>query len=166
MAESLTDEESFKRALRCWASGVAIVTASDSHGHRGMTVSSLCSVSLEPPLISVCFELEARTLVTVRSTGKFAVSILSLDQADLSNRFASKSLEDVRFEGQRFALGDNGCPLLDGAAAHLECSVHATHPAGDHQLVLGAVTRALAFPRPPLLYFDGSYRELENSGGV
>jgi 3-hydroxy-9,10-secoandrosta-1,3,5(10)-triene-9,17-dione monooxygenase reductase component len=152
--------EDFKRAFRSWPSGVAVVAVGDTSPLRGMTVSSLSSVSLSPPLLSICCDLSTRTLEALRSVGKFGVSVLAQGQSELSMRFASKAFEDQRFEGQAFSLGDNGSPLLIGAAAHFECSVVAIHPAGDHEIVLGAVSRAVTFEHAPLVYSDARYREL------
>jgi flavin reductase (DIM6/NTAB) family NADH-FMN oxidoreductase RutF len=152
--------DTFKRAFRTWPSGVAIVTSAHVGELHGMTVSSLASVSLEPPLLSVSCELASKTLALLRRAEKFAVTVLAEGQEALSSRFASTSLEDVRFEGQAYQLGGNGCPLLGGGLAHLECSVFSITRAGDHDLVLGLVESAVVHDGTPLTYWAGSYRRL------
>lgn len=160
MSDTLVTKDQFRRALRLWPSGVSVVSSRRGDVLHGMTVSSLTSVSLDPPLVSVCCDLATRTLELIDEVGLFAVTILSADQSDLSNRFASKELEDVRFDGPLFHSGENGCPLLDGATAELECSVFAKHRAGDHDIVIGAVTCVRVFDRSALMYYDGAYRTL------
>jgi flavin reductase (DIM6/NTAB) family NADH-FMN oxidoreductase RutF len=125
-----------------------------------MTASSLVSVSLVPPLLSVCCDLETRTLELIREVHRFGITVLGRDQEQLSNRFASKTFEDVRFEGQKYHLGESGCPLLDGGIAEFECSLHEIVRAGDHDIVIGQVLRASAVEGEPLVYWAGSYRGL------
>jgi 3-hydroxy-9,10-secoandrosta-1,3,5(10)-triene-9,17-dione monooxygenase reductase component len=125
-----------------------------------MTVSSLTSVSLEPPLLGVCCDLKSHTLHLLRDVGKFAVTILAAHQRELSIRFAAPEFESIRFEGQAYTLGHNGCPLLDEGLVFFECSVMSRVPAGDHELVLGAVDRVSNVEGEPLAYWAGSYRSL------
>lgn len=148
--------EEFRRTLGLWASGVTVVTTADEESLHGMTVSSFASVSLDPPLISIGLEQTARCLEATRRAAVFAVSILSEAQRDVSNHFASKSPTD-KLLGQDYTLGRNGCPLIGGALAHLECTVHAIHSAGDHSLVIGCVEKTSVFEHAPLLYHSGSY---------
>lgn len=150
----------FRQAFRAWPSGVAIVTSAHEGELHGMTISSLTSVSLEPPLVSVCCDLASKTLALIQRSRRFAVTILSEDQEALSSRFASVALEDVRFEGQSYQLGASGCPLLAGGLAHLECSVFQSLRAGDHEVLIGSVESAVTFAGTPLAYWSGSYRKL------
>jgi flavin reductase (DIM6/NTAB) family NADH-FMN oxidoreductase RutF len=152
--------EVFRQAFRAWPSGVAIVTSAHEDALHGMTVSSLTSVSLNPPLLSVCCDLESKTLALIQKARKFAVTVLSEGQEALSSRFASVALEDVRFDGQSYHLGQAGCPLLDGGLAHLECSVFSIVRAGDHDVVIGSVESATSHEGAPLAYWSGSYRRL------
>ncbi len=164
---SVSDDE-FRSALRSWASGVTVITTTETAGapaagsasrngfHHGMTASSFTSVSLSPPLVSVCVDDQAETLPFLRQSGRFAINVLSVDQAEVSNRFASREESD-RFDGQAFTVGVGGCALLDAVAAHIECAVEALHVAGDHVIVVGRVLRCNTFERAPLLYRAGSY---------
>jgi flavin reductase (DIM6/NTAB) family NADH-FMN oxidoreductase RutF len=149
--------QDFKSALRQWASGVTVVAVTRDALRHGMTVSSFASVSLEPPLISICLDRATRAPTMIEITRQFAVSVLAADQAAVSNHFASPKTAERRFEGQVYSVGVNGCALLGGVAAHLECSVFALHEAGDHVLVVGEVQRVEVFDRAPLLYGGGSY---------
>lgn len=154
MAVSADD---FKAALSCWPSGVTVVTTSDNGEHRAMTVSAFSSVSLEPPLVLVSINNESRAIGNINHNQTFCISILAGDQAEVSRACASRSRDGMT--GIPFALGANGCPLIDGAVVHLECELHTMIGAGDHQLVVGLVTRAANTKDAPLLYWSRQYGE-------
>jgi flavin reductase (DIM6/NTAB) family NADH-FMN oxidoreductase RutF len=152
----VVDEQLFKRALGRWPSGVTVVTAVADGVPTGMTASSFTSVSLDPPLVSVCVDHAARSLAALQSSRRFAVSILARNQADVSQRFASRLDEHVKFEVPTLA-GVFGCPLIVGAAAHVECETFSELVAGDHTLLVGKVLHVAVHDVEPLLYWSGQY---------
>jgi flavin reductase (DIM6/NTAB) family NADH-FMN oxidoreductase RutF len=152
---SVTDDE-FRSVMRSWASGVTIITTPSPSGHHGMTASSFTSVSLEPPLVSVCVDGNAQTLQWLRASRRFAINVLATGQADLSNRFAARDEAD-RFDDLAFTVGAGGAALLEDVSAQLECEVFALHEAGDHVIVVGSVDACRGFERSPLLYCAGGY---------
>lgn len=154
------DPEQFKRALRSWPSGVTVVTTQADGALHGMTASAFTSVSLSPPLVSVCLGENTRTLALIERSRVFAVNVLAQSQAAVSNHFASPETEDARFEGQHYSVGANGCPRLDGALVQIECEVHSILTAGDHRIVVGHVAATDVGQGVPLVYWDGSYRDM------
>jgi flavin reductase (DIM6/NTAB) family NADH-FMN oxidoreductase RutF len=153
----------FRAALGRWPSGVSVVTSYDSEP-VGMTVSAFFSVSLVPPLIGVCLDRESATLPVILSTRRFGVSVLSAQQAALSERFAVMD-ESVRFQGVALhALPGSRSPLLAGAVMHLDCELSAAHEAGDHVLCMGSVQLALSHPGEPLLFHGSRYHRLAALG--
>jgi 3-hydroxy-9,10-secoandrosta-1,3,5(10)-triene-9,17-dione monooxygenase reductase component len=153
------DPGQFKAALSQFASGVTVVTTRDAAGKPlGLTVSAFCSVSLDPPLVLVSIAAGSESHRGFRESGRFAVSILGEGQRDVSKRFA---WGEDRFAGLAVEVGSTDAILVPGAVAHLECTVQAAHPAGDHVLYVGLVERAEVRPGRPLLYHRGAYRELE-----
>lgn len=154
------DPASFKAGLRHWASGVTIVTTATPARAHGMTVSAFTSVSLDPPLVSVCADKASITNGLLQESGSFAVHVLAAGQADLSNHFAVKETEEARFEGIDYRTGALGAPIIDGCLAVLECTVAAAHDAGDHVVYLGRVEVVTHGEGEPLLYFAGRYRTL------
>jgi len=148
--------------LRCFASGVTLVTSRSGERVHGMTVSAFTSVSADPPLVAVAIDqAHAINSLLAGVAACFAVNILAEDQAELSERFAFTA------DGERFRSGDwgaaaTGAPVLRDALAWLDCSVAGRHRAGTHTIYLGAV-EAQAVPRPggrPLIYWDRDYRRL------
>ncbi len=125
-----------------------------------MTVSSFASVSLSPPLVSVCLASDARTLARALASGQFAINVLASNQGRVSDTFAAGN-DDDRFDNQAYVEGANGCRLIAGALAQLECGLFAQHQAGDHVLVIGEVQRVVVNEGLPLLYFAGSYGGFE-----
>ena len=150
--------DDFKKALSCWATGVTIVTARAGDRVHGMTVSAFTEVSRDPPLVLVCADKTSNTHPLIAEGGVFAVNVLSRDQAELSSRFASKKDEHLRFVDLKYETGKTGAPLLAGTAATLDCTLVATHDAGDHVIYVGRVEWARSTERKPLLYWGSAYR--------
>lgn len=149
----------FRELLGRFATGVTVLTARDTAGEPiGMTANSLASVSLDPPLLSVCIEQAATVHQALLESERFVVNVLSHTQEEISRRFAGP--ESGRFDGVGYHDGDGGGPLLEGAIAHIECLREAVYPAGDHSILVGRVVGGTAGDGRPLLYFRGGYGTL------
>jgi flavin reductase (DIM6/NTAB) family NADH-FMN oxidoreductase RutF len=148
----------FKLALSHFASGVTIVTTEHEGTQYGMTVASFASLSLHPPLVLVCIEKSVKSHDAIARAGRYAVSILAGDQADISNRFASRS--DDKFAGMNIEQGEMGLPLIASALTNLECRLSAQLDGGDHTIFVGEVESIRTREGVPLLYFRSGYREM------
>ena len=153
--------EDFRNALSRFASGVTIVTVSSDGELHGMTASAFASVSLDPPRILVSLDKTSRTRSMLAEIGSFAVNILSGGQESISRSFAVSGPKP--FDTLSHKLGENGAPLLDGAIAWMECSVVQIVDGGDHDIVIGDVTASVAADGDPLIYFNRTYRSLNES---
>jgi flavin reductase (DIM6/NTAB) family NADH-FMN oxidoreductase RutF len=157
---TLVDSATFRSVLGRFASGVTVVTVCDDEGtDHGMTVSAFCSLSLIPPLVLLCVDHEASLHEILQRATHFGINILAAEQEAISRRFAGTDPD--RFEGLGFQRGQRGVALLDGALAHLECSVHSRYEGGDHTIVIGEVESAAPSKGRPLLYYRGGYAQLE-----
>src|ERR671928_1708788 len=87
----------FRSVMGHFATGVTVVTATSPQGPVGMTANAVCSLSLDPLLLLVCFDRTARTLNVVRETGRFGVNVLAAGQEPLARLFASKAPEHAKF---------------------------------------------------------------------
>ena len=143
-----------------FATGVTVLTV-NGPGDRplGMTASSLASVSLVPPLVSVCVDHKAELHDAILAAPVFVVNILESGQEVLSRRFADQ--HEDRFDGVGYHRSPAGEVLLDGALAHLECDRFASYPAGDHTIIIGRVIGGSTGEGRPLLYYRGGYGSLE-----
>jgi flavin reductase (DIM6/NTAB) family NADH-FMN oxidoreductase RutF len=144
-----------------FATGVAVVTATDGSGRPyGTTANAISSLSLDPPLVLACLRRESETLGALSQTNRFAVNVLGADQRELSDRFARRTTPES-WAGVAHRLPD-GVPVLDGAVATVECTVHEIADGGDHVIVIGHV-RAVGHPDDhvdPLLFYRGTYAAL------
>jgi 3-hydroxy-9,10-secoandrosta-1,3,5(10)-triene-9,17-dione monooxygenase reductase component len=120
-------------------------------------------LSLDPPLILVCFDRNSLTLEAIRSHGSFVVNVLAAPQQELSANFARRGLA-AAWDGVAHQPGPTGSPRLDGVLAALECTVEHSLPGGDHEIVIGRLRYAetSADAGAPLLFWRGSYLSLED----
>jgi flavin reductase (DIM6/NTAB) family NADH-FMN oxidoreductase RutF len=147
--------------MRGYPHGVCVLTV-DLEGERmGVTIGSLVSLSLEPPLVGVSIGKEASSYELLRRSGGYAVSLLADDQEALAQHFARGVPPIAHWTGIAARDSELGPPLLDGAVGWLECRVWAEYDAGDHTLFVGEVLRAERDEsKRPLVYIESTYRTL------
>jgi flavin reductase (DIM6/NTAB) family NADH-FMN oxidoreductase RutF len=149
----------YRAVMGHFATGVTVVTARGREGPVGMTANAVCSLSLDPLLLLVCFDNAARTLPIVRDAGRFGVNVLAAGQEHLARRFAASGVpETAKFEGVAHTLHE-GIPVLEGGLAWVGCRLRELVPGGDHTIGIGLVTAAERAKdgRPPLLWYRGRY---------
>jgi flavin reductase (DIM6/NTAB) family NADH-FMN oxidoreductase RutF len=138
--------------------GVVVVSALHETGYRGLTASSLVSISADPAMVLVGLEREATTRTAVLEGKAFNVSVLARAQEFIAERFAGRApAVDAAWREIPHRLGTNGIPLIEGATAWLECTLVAAHPAGDHDIVIGRVEAAVQGAGDPLILWDRSF---------
>ncbi len=156
------DSEKLRQAMRAWTTGVAVVTATHEGQRYGMTVNSFTSISLEPPLVSVTLKRLTHTYELVEKSGEFALTILSADQGDLSDRFAGK-ISDItdRFENVETSKMLIDAPLLKGGMAFFNCRVVNSIPVGENTLFIAEVITARGEGEgDPLVYHNRVFWKL------
>jgi flavin reductase (DIM6/NTAB) family NADH-FMN oxidoreductase RutF len=154
------DPREFRDTLGSFPTGVAVVTAVGPQGPAGLTTNAFSSLSLDPPLVLVCFDHGSRTLAVVRDSGRFAVNILRAGDEDLATLFAGKVPHPEKFAAVTHTV-DHGVPVLDSALAWLVCDLQALHAGGDHEIGVGAVTALGHDPGgEPLVFHAGRFRGL------
>jgi len=128
--------------MRGFPAGVAVLTV-DVEGERiGLTVGSLVSLSLEPPLVGVSISRQAAVHELLRRAGAFSLSLLAGDQESVAQHFARGVPPFAHWHGIRTREGTARAPLLEGALGWLECRIAAEHESGDHTLFVGEVISA------------------------
>jgi flavin reductase (NADH) len=149
--------------MRRFPTGVAVVTAFDDVGApRGMTVSSMCSLSLDPPALLICLRFGSPTLEAIQHSGRFAVNLLHGGARTVAELFASGAPN--RFE-RVYWIADPGHRTFSGPhlchAAHAiaDCRVMQAERAGDHVVVFGETLQVTEHPSPPpLVYASRKYQ--------
>jgi flavin reductase (DIM6/NTAB) family NADH-FMN oxidoreductase RutF len=152
----------FRQAIGHFATGVTVVTSIGAGGEPvGTTASAVTSLSLDPPLVLVCFDRTSLTLQAVRAHGAFVVNVLAAPQQHLSANFARRGVT-AAWDGVRHRPGPTGSPRLYGVLAALECTVENSLPGGDHEIIVGRVHDVETSGRnaAPLLYWRGAYASL------
>jgi flavin reductase (DIM6/NTAB) family NADH-FMN oxidoreductase RutF len=165
MSSSLVNSAVFRQALGRFATGVTVVTAERAPGQvHGMTANSFTAVSLEPLLILVCVDEQARMLGVLKNVQRFGVSVLKENQRAISEFFAlpEQDPEVERDLGICFQWTAAGIPVLADALVQLTCAVVTSHVAGDHTIFLAEVESADVFEGEPLLFFRGGYRRISS----
>lgn len=155
------EQTEFRQALGHFASGVTVITTQHQGQLHGTTVSSFCSLSLQPSLILVGIDLQATIHNLIVESEVFAVNILAEHAEPLSRHFAQRTPD--KFSNVAYQLGQLGVPLLDDALTQLECRLVARYPGGDHSIFVGEVV-ATSTPSDsqPLLYFRSKYARFHN----
>jgi flavin reductase (DIM6/NTAB) family NADH-FMN oxidoreductase RutF len=158
--EDAVDGRRLRDALGSFVTGIAVGRAGGDDGEFiGLTINSFNSVSLDPPLVLWSLDLTSPNLAAFRAASHYAVNILAADQTDLSQRFATRSVD--KFGDLPLCSGHGGAPLLNGCCAWFECANEVQYPGGDHLIFVGRVERFASDPeRAPLLYHAGRYRTL------
>ena len=150
----------FRNAMRQLTGGVSVVTAGRGRDISGMTVTSVSSLSVDPPALIVSINRESSSWPLVKRYGFFGVNILTSDQIDIAERFTGKSgLKGAdRFRGARWITRASGAPLLAEALAAIDCEVEDVIERHSHAIVIGRVLDVAVSARTAALaYWQGRY---------
>lgn len=160
--EASLSAEAFRRGMRRLALPTAVVTTAHDGVRGGLTVSSLCSVSTEPPRLLVCINTAASAFPLLRASGVLAVNMLAEGQGALCMRFGSSRCSgEARFAEGRWETARTGAPLLADALASFDCRVVEMHESATHAIVIADVVELRTAPDAmPLLYRDGAFARL------
>jgi flavin reductase (DIM6/NTAB) family NADH-FMN oxidoreductase RutF len=152
-----------RHLMRHWTTGVTIVTSISNGHYHGMTVNSFTSLSINPALITVTLANTTRTHRLALISGVFGVTILSIDQQELADRFAGRIPEEGdRFEKVEYFTLVTGAPMIVGGLAYLDCHVTQTVSLPESTLFIGEVLAGQRVEDDrPLVYFNRNYRRLK-----
>jgi flavin reductase (DIM6/NTAB) family NADH-FMN oxidoreductase RutF len=153
----MTGDE-LRETMRRFPAPVAVVTTEVDAERFGLTVGSLVSLSLNPPLIGISIGKDSSSHEPIRRAEGWAVSLLAADQEAIAQHFARSGIPPVAlWIGVEVRDGARG-PLLTGALAWLECRTVSEHDAGDHTIFIGEVESSeLGKDGQGLVYRGGGY---------
>jgi flavin reductase (DIM6/NTAB) family NADH-FMN oxidoreductase RutF len=152
--------DEFKLVMRRFAASVNVITSANGAVKNGMTATAVCSVSADPPSALIIVNKSNRSHLTIESTKAFAVNVLSSNQRQVAGHFASKLADP--FAQVPHVVGKTGCPIIEGADAHIECVVMEQLDVGTHTIFVGKIVAASAASGEPLLYHEGRYVGIGN----
>jgi flavin reductase len=153
---SLFNELQFRSLMRSMVSGVTVITTSHQGRPHGMTATAFSSVCAVPPTILIVLNRSTRTHPLISASRHFVVNLLGEEQREMGQRFAGK--HDDQFREVKYTKNSFGIPVIDGAAASLECETVSEVNFGTHTIFIGKVIRGAASEVPPLVYHNGSYK--------
>ena len=155
------ESDDLRQALARLAAGVSVVATRGDDGYRGLTVTSLTSVSLDPPLVLVSLERLSQTRELIAASGVFCVSVLARSHEFIADRLSGRApaVHPSWREVPHF-LSPTGLPIVHGALAWLDCALEQAHAAGDHDLLVGSVRHAGSGPGDPLVLWDREFWSL------
>ena len=146
-----------------FATGVTVITVDYEGEVQGMTANAFTSVSLDPLLVLVCVDHQARTHAHLHARKRFGINVLSEEQRKISEHYAQPDRDPAWAEqetGAKFDRTEHGTPVLRGGLAYLECRLQSAQDAGDHTIFIAEVEHVVVRSGDPLLYFQSSYRAI------
>lgn len=157
MIGAVANGEELRELMRLWPHGVSVLSVDVDGDRMGVTVSSLVSLSLDPPLVGVSIGKQASCYELLRSAGRFAISLLGADQEELARRFAAGRPPIVHWQGVPTREGIVA-PLIEGALGWIEAETRSEHDAGDHTFFIADVLSIAHGPsRNALVYRESTY---------
>jgi flavin reductase (DIM6/NTAB) family NADH-FMN oxidoreductase RutF len=157
LTQPAIDTALFRQVLGAYPTGVSVVTALGSDDRPvGMVVGTFTSVSLDPPLVGFLPDKKSTSWPQIETAGHFCVNVLASDQQQVCRQVSAKGPE--KFVGVDYMLSRHNLPIIAGAIATIECSIHSVVEAGDHWIVLGNVLGLeIARDEDPMLFHRGRY---------
>ena len=158
--------DDFRDAMRHLAGGVSVITVGRGKDITGMTVTSVSSLSVDPPSLIVSINRASSSWPLLQRLGFFGVNILTADQLDVAERFTGKGgLKGAeRFAGAEWIPGASGVPLLAGALAAIDCEVEDIVERHSHAIVIGRVLELrLSSRTAALAYWQGQYVAIDQN---
>lgn len=158
------ERDVYRQAMGRVVTGVMVLTTKDERHDHAMTVNSVASVSLEPPLLLAALHNEARSLEALQESEVWAINVLPASARALAVRFAEIGRPVFgQLDRVAFMRSPEGVALLDGATTRFHCRTWTTYPGGDHTICVGQVLR-VDLPTeigPALVAYRGVLRSQE-----
>jgi flavin reductase (DIM6/NTAB) family NADH-FMN oxidoreductase RutF len=160
------DTDSFRSAMRRLVGGVTLITTASGDERRGMTATAVCSLSVDPPRLLACVNLQGATYRVMAAGRAMTVNLLGAHHESLARRFGGSAADpEDPFAAAHWSVGSNGAPRLLDAVAAFECSVEEMIVTRTHAIVIGEVRDVVVAGDPcPLIYVNGSFRHVDAFG--
>jgi len=153
----------FKELMRRFAAGVTLVTFNENKKFGGLTVSSFCSLSMDPPLVLICIDRKIVSHDSLENTDTFGVNICNSEQGKLAWDFANSKIDkNELIKSLPHTLTELGTPLLDGCLATMECKITQKYDGGDHTIFIGQIEEGKFDENAkPLVYYGSGLGEFK-----
>lgn len=149
-----------RQVFGAFPTGVTALAAVVDGVPIGLAANSFTSVSLDPPLVSVCIARTSTTWPLLRPARRLGISVLGAHQEQACRQLSSVGID--RFATLSWRTNDLGAVFLDTASAWLDCDIEREIPAGDHDIILLRVHDLAADHQiPPLVFHGSQFRQLQ-----
>jgi flavin reductase (DIM6/NTAB) family NADH-FMN oxidoreductase RutF len=165
-AEGEVSSSEFRGAMRRLTGGVSVITVGHGSDITGMTVTSVSSLSVDPPSLLVSINRDSSSWPLLKRQGFFGVNILGAGQLEVAERFTGKDgLKGAdRFAGAQWTTRVSGVPLLVGALSAIDCQVEDIVERHSHAIVIGRVLDIQTSPHAAALaYWQGRYVAVDHT---
>ena len=155
----------FKELMRRFAAGVTLVTFNENGKLGGLTVSSFCSLSMDPPLVLICIDRKVASHESLEKTATFGVNICNSEQGKIAWDFANPKIDKNELvKSLPHEITDNGTPLLEGCLASMECTTTEKYDGGDHTIFVGKIEEGnFDEDAKPLVYYGSGLGEFKSN---
>ena len=155
------DNDLFKELMRRFAAGVTLVTFNENDKFGGLTVSSFCSLSMNPPLVLICIDRKIVSHESLKNSDTFGINICNSNQGKLAWDFANSNVDkNELIKSLPHTLTDLGTPLLEDCLTSIECKITERHEGGDHTIFIGQVENGnFDENSKPLIYYGSGLGE-------
>lgn len=158
--DDVVTQGEFKAAMRALPAGISAVTTGSGETAAGMVVSSLTSISAEPPLVGFFVHQSASMHAALVRNGHFAANILGEEHEGIMSSFLEAPQGPARFASGHWTEGHRGVPVLADALASLECDIVYTQALGTHDMIVGKIRKTTCRDASPVVHFNAATHRL------
>ncbi|GAA5231978.1 flavin reductase family protein [Verticiella sediminum] len=155
-ADEVVSLDEFKAAMRALPAGISVITTGTGNTRAGMIVSSLTSISADPPLVGVFVNQGSSMHAVLLQNGSFVANVLGVEHGAVMSSFLGLPQGPTRFANGNWREGGGGLPVLDDALASLECEIVHTTSLGTHDMFVGKIRRTASRDASPVVHFNAS----------
>ncbi|AHV92542.1 flavin reductase like domain protein [Bordetella holmesii ATCC 51541] len=152
--------DDFKAAMRALPAGISAISTGDGQQVAGMIVSSLTSISAEPPMVGFFVQQTSSARDALVRNGRFVANVLGEDHDDVIQAFLRQPQGEARFASGGWAMTEQGLPVLGDALASIECDIVCTEVLGTHDLIVGKIRKTTCRPAQPVINFNSATHRL------
>jgi len=153
-AEEVVTIDEFKAAMRALPAGISVITSGAGQAVAGIVVSSLTSISAEPPLVGFFINQNSSCYPVLLDTGRFVANVIGETHGDVMTAFLKRPQGTERFNVGNWREGSGGLPVLADALASMECDIVFTQPIGTHRMVVGKIRKTTCSAADPVVHFN------------
>lgn len=158
--DEVVSASDFKSAMRSLPAGISAVTSGSGDDVVGMIVSSLTSISAEPPMVGFFAHQNSSIRSKLLAHGRFAANVLGEEHREVISTFLSAPQGPARFSSGSWVEGERQVPVLSDALASMECDIVCTHSLGTHDLIVGKIRKTASSPANPVVHFNAATHSL------